>query len=373
MHIQDNSTENNQQFESPENRAREYNRKKLAVRFIILFLSVFVLWGIVGTGAHQDAILQIGKLTSNYYFRFLLLTAWIGGIILFFEIPFKIYGEYVLEQIYELSNQTFWEYVKEKLKAFAVGIAIGIPVLFLFSYLFRNYQNWWLYFAMILFFYTILLSILLPSVILPIFFNLTPIRDDQLKEKLKNISQKAGFHISGVYEFDLSRESKKANAALVGIGKTKRVILSDTLLHAFQMDEIAAIFAHECGHYRKKHIWKSIVLNFLIMLVGFKIVHKIFLVNATGPSYDLTNLPFLFLLIQWMEIFILPFQNMISRKFEYEADRESVRLMEDKKPLISALKKLASMNLIDVSPGKFVEWYFYTHPSMEKRLQALQK
>jgi Zn-dependent protease with chaperone function len=201
-----------------------------------------------------------------------------------------------------------------------------------------------------------------------------------LRERLTRLSERAGTRVRGVYEWKLSEKSKKANAALTGLGSTRRIILSDTLLEHYSDDEIEAILAHELGHHVHRHIMKSIFLQVGITFFGFWLVNQVlrFVIARNwfpvlDPRlYDFANLPLIALVLTILGFLLMPALNAISRRHEREADRYAWENISAIEPFVSSMQKLADQNLDEREPSKFVEWLFHSHPSIGKRITAAQ-
>jgi len=189
--------------------------------------------------------------------------------------------------------------------------------------------------------------------------------------------KKVGMNLKGIFVFDLSKNTKKANAGLTGLGKSKRIILADTLVEKFSTDEICSVFAHELGHYSLKHIPKSIVLGGLSIFISLFITSLIYNLSTEFFSFsgiaDIAALPLLILFLFLYGLVTLPLNNALSRHFEWEADRFAIKFSGDNKSFIGALGKLQKLNLADPNPSSVVEFFFYGHPSIGKRIAAVQK
>ncbi|MFO7525318.1 MAG: M48 family metalloprotease, partial [Ignavibacteriaceae bacterium] len=242
--------------------SKKYNNTKLALSiietiagFVLIFLFVSTSWSVM-----LEDYLRYNF--SSDYLIFILFVLIIGaaGSIIFF--PFSFYSGYLLEHKYKLSNQNLFKYFIEKSKGLLVSGVIGIPILLLFFRVLREYgTNWWLPFAILMFFISVVLSQIFPVIILPIFYKIKPIENDSLRSRISKLVENAGLIMENVYSFDMSKNTKKANAAFTGIGKTKRIILGDTLLDGYTEDEIETVIAHEVGHYKRKHITKNIIFG----------------------------------------------------------------------------------------------------------------
>jgi STE24 endopeptidase len=358
--------------------AKKYNNIKLAigigegiVSFILLLLFVYLGYS-----------LQLESFLSNYFsnpyllFISFLFVIGIAGSVLSF--PVSCYSGFYLEHKYNLSNQTFWKWILENLKGSLVSLVIGIPILLTF-YFFLNYFGtiWWLPFAIIMFFISVVLSQIFPVLIFPIFYKVTPIEDETLKEKIKSLGQKAGINVENVYKFNMSKNTKKANAAFTGLGKTKRIILGDTLLDKYSVEEIETVIAHELGHYKKKHIVKNIFIGTASSFLTLFVIALLYQNSLSWFGFDsiaqVSALPLLALWSMLIGIIQSPLGNILSRKFEYEADEYAV--IETKNPFAfkNTLEKLTDQNLGDKEPHPFVEWFFYSHPSIKNRINAIHK
>jgi STE24 endopeptidase len=358
--------------------AKKYNNIKLAigigegiVSFILLLLFVYLGYS-----------LELENFLSNYFsnpyllfISFLFVIGIIGSVISF---PLSYYSGFYLEHKYNLSNQTFWKWIWENFKGLLVSLVIGIPILLTFYYILNTfYSLWWLPFAIIMFFISVVLSQIFPILIFPIFYKVTPIEDETLKEKIKSLGEKAGINVENVYKFNMSKNTKKANAAFTGLGKTKRIILGDTLLDKYSIEEIESVIAHELGHYKKKHIVKNIFIGTASSFLTLFIIALLYQNSLSWFGFDsvtqVAALPLLALWSMLIGIIQTPLGNILSRKFEYEADEYAI--IETKNPLAfkNTLEKLADQNLGDKEPHPFVEWFFYSHPSIKNRLNAIEK
>jgi STE24 endopeptidase len=269
------------------------------------------------------------------------------------------------------------KWIWEKLKETLVGGAIGLPVLLVFFYALQKFGHiWWLPFAIILFLFSVILARIVPVWIMPLFYKITPVDNEELKERIIKLSVDAGLKIENVFKFDMSKNTKKANAAFTGLGKTKRILLGDTLLDSYDNDEIETVIAHEVGHYKHKHILKNIVIgtvsSFLILfLIAYFYEISIEWFHFTNIT-QIAALPLLSLWGMLIGIIQSPLSNMISRKFEYEADQYAVESTDKKEAFIRTLNKLNDQNLGDNDPHPFVEWFFYSHPSIKKRIESIK-
>ncbi len=358
--------------------AKRYNNIKLVVGIGKAVVSFLLLFLFVWLGYSRELYGYLAEDISNQYLLFIAFVLIIGAAASIIFAPVNYYTGYYLEHKYNLSNQTFGKWLFENLKASVVSLVIGLPIMLAFYFVLNKFGDiWWLPFAVVMFFVSVVLSQIFPVVILPIFYKLTPIDNEELKSRIEKLAEKAGIKVENVYKFDMSKNTKKANAAFTGLGKTKRIILGDTLLENYSVDEIASVIAHELGHYKKKHIVKNILIgtasSFLtLFLIAF--LYKISL-NWFGFTSitDIAALPVLALWSMLIGVIQTPLGNILSRKFEYEADEYAVKETGSPEIFINTLEKLTEQNLGDKEPHPFVEWFFYSHPSIKNRINAIKK
>jgi len=362
--------------DSPE--ARRYNRIKRRLSIIDFVLSLVMLAVLLftgWTGALRDLAYLAGL--QNYTFSvflYVFMLLLIGKVLGF---PLDCYG-FRLEHRFQLSNQKWRPWIWDQLKGFLLSLVMaGVLVELLYFIIRQTAQHWWLiaWAAFLVFF--VLLAQIAPILIFPIFYKFEPLQDEELKSRLVRLSERAGTRIRGVYQWKLSEKSKKANAALTGLGNTRRIILADTLLSNYSSDEIEAVLAHELGHHVHRHIPKSILVQAGITLFGFwaanwVLHYAVDQLHLFETLSDFANLPLLALLSTLLSFLVLPALNAYSRYNEREADRYAFRSLSTVDAFITSMNKLAEQNLAERSPSKFVEWLFHSHPSISKRISAAQ-
>lgn len=357
--------------------AKKYNNIKLAVGICEGIFSFVLVLLFVWLGYSKETEAYLSNFISNQYLLFLAFLFVIGfaGSILSF--PINYYTGYYLEHKYNLSNQTFSKWILEGLKGLLVSLVIGVPILLLFYFVLNYFgTDWWLPFAIIMFFISVVLSQIFPILIFPIFYKISPIENESLKEKIKKLANNAKLKVENVYRFDMSKNTKKANAAFTGLGKTKRIILGDTLLDNYSEDEIETVIAHEIGHFKKKHIVKNILIGTVSSFLTLYIIAVLYDISLDWFGFgSITQVAALPLLALWSTLIGLlqsPLGNMLSRKFEYEADEYAVFETKNPSAFKNTLEKLTEQNLGDKEPHPFVEWFFYSHPSIKNRLSAIE-
>lgn len=363
------------QADSPE--ARRYNRirRYLGIAdFVVGFAFLIVLLVTGWSGWLRDLALRTGF--HNYslsLFIYLLLLVFISKLL---GIGLDYYG-FALERRFKLSTQRLGSWLWDEVKGILVGLVLGGVVVELLYFTIRQWpQNWWLLAWALFMILFIVLAQLAPVVLFPIFYKFEPLDNEELRRRLVVLSERAGTRVRGVYRWKLSEKSKKANAALTGLGATRRIILADTLLDNYTSDEIEAVLAHELGHHVHRHILKSIFVQAGTTLFGFwaanfalhyAVDHHLF--DFVQIS-DFANLPLLALVATGLSFLLMPALNAYSRYNERQADRYAFESISSVEPFISSMNKLAEQNLAERTPAKWVEWFFHSHPSISRRLEA---
>jgi STE24 endopeptidase len=371
-----NSIDANQvSADSPETRRYNRIRRWLGISdFVVGFAFLIVLLVTGWTGWLRDVAWRVGF--QNYsvaLFLYLLLLLVISKAL---GSGFDIYG-FRLEHRYKLSTQRLRSWFWDEVKGFLVGLVMGTIVVELLYFTIRQWpQNWWLLAWVLFMVLFIVLAQLAPVVLFPIFYKFEPLDNEELRRRLVVLSERAGTRVRGVYRWKLSEKTKKANAALTGLGVTRRIILADTLLDNYTDDEIEAVLAHELGHQVHRHILKSIVVQAAITLFGFwaanwalhyAVDHHLF--DFVQIS-DFADLPLLALVATVLSFLLMPALNAYSRFNERQADRYAFESIASVEPFISSMNKLADQNLAERTPSKWIEWLFHSHPSISRRLSA---
>ena len=356
------------------NRAKKYSKTNqiISVFETILFFGIVIF--LLFSGLSKIIESFAFDITSNPYLALLIFFAVIGIAEMIISFPLSFYSEYYLEHKYNLSNQNLKTYFTEKAKGLLLGLVLGIPLLLAFYFILRNFgESWWMITGTFMFFVSVILGRLAPTLIMPLFYKFKPLENEEIKESILNLCKKAGVQIKGIFSFDMSKNTKKANAAFTGMGKSKRIILGDTLLNNFTKEEIEMVFSHEMGHYKKRHILKLLTLSTVLTFGGLYVTSLLYN-NSLGyfgftSISELAALPLLFLYLSIFGLVTSPISNILSRKFEWEADTFALETTGNNSAFVSAMEKLADQNLSDKSPNKVIEFLFHSHPSIEKRIQ----
>ncbi len=361
--------------DSPE--SRRYNRVKrwLGVADFGLGLLLLVLLLATGwSGTIRDLALR--GASSNYSFAVFLYVLMLMLISRALGFPIDYYG-FRLEHRYHLSNQRLRSWLWDEFKGTLVGLVFATIVVELLYLLIRHVQHWWFAAWALFLGLFVLLAQLAPVVLFPIFYKFEPMENEELRRRLVLLSERAGTRVRGVYKWKLSEKSKKANAALTGLGATRRIILADTLLDHYSDDEIEAVLAHELGHHVYRHIFKSILVQAGITLAGFYVANEVLRYavergNMFETMSDFANLPLLVLVATVLSFLLMPALNAYSRFNERQADRYCFQSVANVEPFISSMNKLAEQNLAEKTPSRWVEWFFHSHPAIAKRVAAAE-
>lgn len=358
--------------------SRQYNRIKrwlsfadTAIGFALLVLLLVTGW----TSQLRDWAYRGGA--QNYTLAVFLYVLMLMLITKVIGLPLEYYG-FRLEHRFHLSNQRFRSWVWDELKGLLLGLALATLVVELIYLLLRQSpQYWWLIAWAVFMGLFVLFAQLAPVVLFPIFYKFEPLDNEELKRRLIVLSERAGTRVRGVYKWHLSEKSNKANAALTGLGATRRIILADTLLNQYSDDEIEAVLAHELGHHVHRHILKSIFMQAGITLIGFWLANAVLHYAVERRDMfeslsDFANLPLLILVSTVLSLLLMPALNAYSRFNERQADRYCFESVASVMPFISSMNKLAEQNLAEKTPSRWVEWLFHSHPAIAKRVAAAQ-
>jgi len=362
--------------DSPE--AKRYNRIRrwLGISDFALGLALLIVLLVTGwSGALRDLAYQAAF--QNYtlaVFVYVVMLMLIGKLL---GLGLEYYG-FRLEHRFHLSNQKLRAWIWDEIKGLLVGVVLGAIVVELLYFIIRQSpQHWWLIAWAVFLVLFVLLAQLAPVILFPIFYKFAPLENEELKARLVRLSERAGTRVRGVYQWKLSEKSKKANAALTGLGNTRRIILADTLLDNYSADEIEAVLAHELGHHVHRHILKSIIVQAVTTFAGFwagkwVLDYAVDRLRMFGTLSDFANLPLLALVSTVLSFLLLPALNAYSRFNERQADRYAFKSIASVGPFISSMNKLADQNLAERVPSKWVEWFFHSHPAISKRVKAAE-
>lgn len=355
--------------------AKEYSRIKRRLWLAdVIFDAVYALvWLALGLAIGLRA--WLAGLSANEWLLVAAFALIFGGIFFVLNLPLSYYSGFVLPHRFDQSNQALKDWVIDQLKGLLIAVPLGLVLLEgLYAFLRAFPDSWWLWAAGAMLLFQVLLVNLAPVLIMPLFNKYVPLGQEhaELAERLIKLAERANTKVQGVFTFDLSRRTKAANAALTGIGNTRRIILGDTLINEFTPDEIETVLAHELGHQVHKDIPFLIGLGTLTTLLGFYLVSlalnwaaSVFHFNGAA---DIAALPAFMLVLGAYELVLMPLENAFSRWRERMADEYAIQSTGKGEAFASAFVRLANQNLGEIDPEPWVVFMFYDHPPLGERI-----
>jgi STE24 endopeptidase len=360
--------------------AREYGRAQLICNLLdkgldLLYLSVMALLVARPLDAWLAAFIPRDVL------RLIVLYLITIGLHECVSFGVAFYGGHVLEHRYGLSRQTFGAWLTRHLKHYGLAVVFGLAMfLALYGLMWYVGTYWWLAAAAAFFVVSIVLGQLAPVLILPLFYKIERLEDPTLSDRMTRLAAGTGLSIEGVYRMGLSDETSKANAMLAGLGRTRRVLMGDTLLEQFSPDEIDVIFAHEIGHHVHKHLPKMIATGLVFSVVGLWLCDRALALwlESQGVAYQASQmpvfaLPMVMLLLILFSNLIEPLQNVISRRYERQCDRYALLRTKLPEAYRSAFRKLAVLNKDNPDPHPLEVFLFHSHPPISERVSAADR
>lgn len=289
------------------------------------------------------------------------------------QLPLNFFADYVWEHRFGLSRHTVGSWLTDEIKKTALGLVLSVILVEVIYYLLCHFPyHWWMGAAGFWLFLSLFLARIMPDVIIPLFYKYTPIENEELRQRIFSLFEKCRVGLKDIYAINLSAKSKKANAFICGLGRSRRVVLSDTLLEDFSPEEIEAVVAHELGHHKNRDIGKLIVGNSLLIVLAFYLMDKLLgeVLSSVGVmKQDIAGLPMVMLGMLIFSFVTTPFVNAFSRWLEIGADRFSLKLTGKPEAFITMMEKLGKLNLEEFSPGLFDEMMFYSHPPIRRRIE----
>ncbi|WP_334103227.1 M48 family metallopeptidase [Mesotoga prima] len=352
----------------------EYSRAKSLFVIVssvvnLVALSIGIFWGF---GVIESLSM---KLAEGFALRGLIFFSLIASIYFFISLPFSIYSTFVLENRYGFNRTTPKTFVSDKIKEILLAAGIGLPLVYLALLAIDSFEYWWVYLLIGVVGFEILTQLIFPTVILPLFYKLKPLEDENLAKRIREIADKAGFGVKSILVMDASRKTRHTNAFFTGIGRAKRIVLYDSLLEKHSSEEIEAIFAHEAGHFKRKHILKGMLISNAVAVLAVVLLWMIVESDTVAGIFGVSEkyaillyagifLSSIFTVLDWIDSFI-------SRKWEFEADSYSAMITGDTQPMIRALKNLSVSNLSNLSPHPLYAALYYSHPPSWERIEKL--
>jgi STE24 endopeptidase len=364
-----------------EDKATRYQRLKRRAGVVSLLWSVALLAALVVSGASvawrsaAEALAPAGLLhdavTVAIYVVFLALASELAGL------PIAFYSGYLLERRYGLSNEPLGGWAIDQLKSFAILIVFGvIAASVVYAFIRRSPEWWWLPTAAVFAVLIVGLANLGPVLLLPLFYRVRPLEREALRRRLLALADRAGARVLGAYEWGLAEKTRKANAALAGLGGTRRILVSDTMLAEYSEDEIEVVLAHELAHHVHGDIWKGLIFESALIVGGCFAAARLLgaLAGWAGlrGAADPAGIPLLLAGAGAVSLVMLPAAYALSRAHERRADRFALELTGNPAAFISAMRRLSAQNLAEDEPSQVVQWLFYSHPPIRERIAAAQ-
>ena len=357
-----------------QHQAKEYARLRHRLLALDLILGALAIVLVIALGLNVWLKQIMLALTSDVWLAtlFYFVIAFIGYEAMF--APLAYYSGFVLPHRYGLSTQTLRAWLMDGLKGGTLGVVLGaIVIQVIYAVLRIAPETWWLWATVFMILLNVVLANLAPVLILPLFYKFKPLDDAELVRRLTALAEQAHTRVQGVYTMMLSEKTTAANAALMGLGNTRRIVLGDTLYQNYSHDEIETILAHELGHHVHRDIGWSLVFESLTTLVGFVIADAFLRASVAWLGYanvaDLAAMPVFALALGAFGLVTTPVSNGFSRWRETMADEYALQTTRNGKAFIGAMEKLANQNLADVEPEGWVEWLLYSHPAVGKRIK----
>jgi STE24 endopeptidase len=366
-----------------EDRAARYHRLKRRAAVASLVWIVVILAGLLWTGlsaALGAAAEGWASVAPHGWTDATVVVFYVVGLTLISEIgglPLAFYGGFVLERRYGLSNQRIGDWLKDQAKSLGISLLLGVGAASLVYWFIRlSPARWWLPAGCVCALVIVVLSSLAPVLVLPLFYGVRPLAREALRARLGALGERAGARVLGVYEWGLGEKTKRANAALTGLGTTRRILVSDTMLAEYSDEEIEIVLAHELAHDVHGDIWKGLLFENSLVMAGFYVAARVLEVSARplgldGPA-SVAGLPLLLLAAGAVALVTRPAARAMSRAYERRADRFALELTGNPVAFISAMRRLAAQNLAEERPSRLIQWLFYSHPPICERIAAAQ-
>ena len=290
-------------------------------------------------------------------------------------LPVDLYRTFVLERRYGLSSESFKVWAADHIKAVVISLVVALAAAEVVYFSLERWPRWWWAASTVAFIAAVVVvARITPVVLLPVFYRFRPLDRPALQKRLVSLSERAGLPVLGVFEWGLGEKTRRANAALVGTGRTRRILLSDTLLAEYTDDEIEVILAHELGHHAHRDIRTGLLLESALIAISFAVAASVpqtfwRFFRFDGPA-DVAGLPLLLVVAGVVSLATRPALNALSRRNEHRADQFALTMTERPDAFVSAMRRLAAQNLAEERPSPAALWLFHSHPPFEQRIQA---
>jgi len=364
-----------------EDKATRYHRLKRRTSLVAVGWSVLLLGGLATSGLTltvRDAAAAVAARLTGGPSTTATVVAYVVLLTLLNEVgslPIGFYSGFLLERRYGLSNERPGGWLLDQAKGLGVGLVLGCGgAAIIYTLIAWSPDGWWLIAGAVFALLIVGMTNLAPVLLLPLFYTLKPLERESLRLRLLALAERAGARVFGAYEWGLGDKTKKANAALAGLGTTRRILVSDTMLAEYTDDEIEVVLAHELAHHVHGDIWKGIAFESALVVAGFYLASRA-LAALAGPVglhgvADVAGLPLLLLAAGAVSLVMLPVAHAMSRAYERSADRFALDLTRNPGAFVSAMKRLGAQNLAEDNPSRLARWLFYSHPPLGERIAA---
>lgn len=351
-------------------------------RIVSFVIEVAILCAILFSGFSARIRNWVHGITAKRLLRYAIYLFLFMIVLFAVKLPFGYYRGFIVEHRYGFSNQTLGAWFSDRVLSYAVEYVIMLIIIMILYTLLEKTRKWWLYLAAAAFPFMIFMMLVYPTVIDPLYNEFKPVQDEKLAAAMTELAEKAGIHNPDIYRIDTSKRSNKVNAYFVGVFGTKRIVLYDNMIDNFTLDEMRYVVGHEMGHHVKNHIWYGIFGFVVAVLIGGIIADK------TMPAFitkfkrrlgferpaDIAGYPLMLLFVAVFSFFAQPVWNAVSRQMEYDCDRYGMEISGvDGATAQATFEKLSAFNLSDPNPSAIVEFWFYDHPSLQKRIERVYK
>jgi STE24 endopeptidase len=361
-------------------KAADYSSAKTRLNMKAMIFDAAVLLALTFGGGLQAIDNLAAAFASGGILRGVLFVAMLTLILSILELPFDLYRTFGIESRFGFNKMTLGMFFRDLAKQAAVGIALGLPLLFAVLWLMAGAgEHWWLFVWLVAIVFMLFVQFIAPSVIAPLFNKFTPMQDGEMKSRIENLIARCGFTSNGLFVMDGSKRSSHGNAYFTGFGKSKRIVFFDTLLSRLDVAEIEAVLAHELGHFRMRHVLKRLALMAVFSLIFFFLLgllknqewfyHGL---HVAFPATDAMALTLFFMIVPVFAFLLRPLLAMYSRKHEFEADRYAAKFTPAR-DLVHALVKLYKDNASTLTPDPLHSAFYDSHPPAAIRIARLQQ
>jgi STE24 endopeptidase len=335
-------------------------------------------WLLWASGLSDAAWRAIAGLPLGHWPDLALYVEFVLGLLALLGLPFGWYGGYRLAHQFRLSRQTPRAWFTDWLKAALLGLVLGgLATVALYATVALAGPTWWVLFAGLASLAMIVLTFVAPYLLVPIFYRMQPLEDETTVRAVQQLAAAAGARVRNVSTLDFSRKTVEANAAVIGFGRSRHVVLADTLLSEFTLPEIRSVVAHELGHHVHRDVFRLLVIQCGLIWVGLAVAMAegqplLALIGARGGLPEPANLPLLLVGAEFLGLATMPLGNALSRRLEAAADTFALDLTDDPGAFASSMRKLAGQNLAEASPPRWAELVLHSHPSIERRIRSAE-